>query len=165
MAARSSTDGEDSSGGEGMGETAVDRLEEGGLSSGRMLEGVDRGVSTDGDGELSPAALGRSSLHTNETRGHVVCVTISFGRVIWMFEKAGVAVPRSSQGLRPMIRCAENKLVCIGTRISVHLERGPRDTQESLPCPSALCQPRCGPGSGNKQEISNTEVGLYAAAR
>ena len=36
-----------------MGETAVDRLEEGGLSSGGTLEGVDRGVST--DGELGPA--------------------------------------------------------------------------------------------------------------
>ena len=35
-------------------------------------------------------------------------IAFSFGRIAWMVEKAGAAVPRSVQGLRPLIRCAEN---------------------------------------------------------
>ena len=38
----------------------------------------------------------------------ILLVTVSFSRVVWVLEKAGVAVPRSSQGLGPVIRCAEN---------------------------------------------------------
>ena len=35
-------------------------------------------------------------------------ITVSFGRVLWLLEKAGATVPRPTQGIRPVIRCAEN---------------------------------------------------------
>ena len=63
-------------------------------------------------------------------------ITFSFRHVAWMVKKAGATVPRSAQGLRPLIRCAEN-IVCWW--IWEHAKRGPSDIM-TFPGDTALPQ-------------------------
>ena len=64
-------------------------------------------------------------------------IAVSFGRVLWMLEKAGATVPRTTQGIRPVIKCAEN---IVRWWLWEHRERGPTDT---VTFPGETALPQC----------------------
>ena len=63
-------------------------------------------------------------------------ITLSFGRVAWMVEKAGATIPQSMQGLQSLIQCAEN---IVRWWMWEHVERGPSDVT-TFPGDTALPQ-------------------------